>query len=114
MERDQDPTSAAYDISELASRRQASGEPWLPFLNVSTLTAGLYFLHKRDVDPQQPHDRDEVYFVLKGKALLRVEGEDTQVHPGSVVYVKAEAEHCFHSISEDLQVLVFFSEAKPD
>jgi len=35
------------------------------------------------------------------------------VQPGSVIYVKAGVSHRFHSIKEELNVLVFFSTAAP-
>ncbi len=106
-----DRAFAAFEIEDLADRRRLSGEPWLPFLEVPTLRAGLYALPVGGIDPQEPHEQDEVYHVLSGKAVLEIEGEDCDVGPGSVVYVKAHAEHRFHSIAEELVVLVFFSKA---
>ncbi|HSG39002.1 MAG TPA: cupin domain-containing protein, partial [Thermoanaerobaculia bacterium] len=35
--------------------------------------------------------------------------EDMAVGPGSVLFVAARVEHRFHSIAEDLEVLVFFA-----
>ena len=64
------------------------------------------------VDPQQPHTEDEVYYVVGGRALLRVAGEDRAVGPGSLVFVAAGVEHRFHTIEEDLSVVVFFAPAE--
>ncbi len=47
--------------------------------------------------------------MASGRGVLRVEGEDLTVGPGSVVYVRARAAHRFHSITEELRVLVVFS-----
>jgi quercetin dioxygenase-like cupin family protein len=33
------------------------------------------------------------------------------VSPGSVLFVRAGIDHRFHSITEDLEILVFFSSA---
>jgi hypothetical protein len=38
--------------------------------------------------------------------------EDREVGPGAVIFVKAGDEHRFHSISEDLTLLVFFAPAE--
>jgi quercetin dioxygenase-like cupin family protein len=45
-------------------------------------------------------------------AKIEVEGEDRNVQAGSVVYVAKKVEHRFHSIEEDLTVLVFFAPAE--
>ncbi|MEE9263897.1 MAG: cupin domain-containing protein [Vicinamibacteria bacterium] len=58
--------------------------------------------------------RPRLYCIISGRAVLRVGDEDQSVQPGSMVFVKAQVEHRFHSITERLQVLVFFSSAKSD
>ncbi len=64
------------------------------------------------VDDQTPHTEDEVYYVLNGRAALVVEGLRTDVGPGSVAFVAAGDEHRFVDITEDLEVLVFWSPAR--
>ncbi len=64
------------------------------------------------VDDQQPHTEDEVYYVAAGRAQLTVAGEATPVGPGSVAFVAAGIEHRFIEITEDLEVLVFWSPAR--
>lgn len=106
------PRRAAFDLA--AVRRDldattAGGEPWLEFLRVADLRVGLYVLPAGGSDPQSPHAEDEVYHVIRGRATLSVDGEDLAVVPGSVVYVAAGVDHRFHSITEELEVLVFFA-----
>lgn len=43
-----------------------------------------------------------------------VDGQDYPVESGSVVFVRANAKHRFHSISEDLTTLVFFAPAETE
>ena len=64
------------------------------------------------VDGQTPHTEDEVYYVLGGRAALVVEGARTDVAPGSVAFVAAGVDHRFVDITEDLEVLVFWSPAR--
>ncbi len=106
------PRRAAFDLA--AVRREldaaaAGGEPWLEFLRVPDLRVGLYVLPAGGTDPQSPHAEDEVYHVVRGRAVLAVDGEELPVGPGSVVYVAAGVGHRFHSIAEELEVLVFFA-----
>ena len=64
------------------------------------------------VDDQQPHTEDEVYYLAAGRAVLLIAGEPHPVEPGSVAFVAAGIEHRFTEISEDLEVLVFWSPAR--
>jgi quercetin dioxygenase-like cupin family protein len=38
----------------------------------------------------------------------------TEVRPGSVIFVEAELEHRFYDIKEELEVLVFFAPAEQE
>jgi mannose-6-phosphate isomerase-like protein (cupin superfamily) len=102
----------AFEISQLIIEQQRSGGSYLEFLRVPTLSVGLYTLPAGGVDPQQPHTEDEVYYVVEGRGYIRVETEDRPVESGTIVFVAANVEHHFHSISEDLKILVFFAPAE--
>jgi len=109
MSSSDDPVSAAFAVEDLVREARESDRAWLPFLDVETLNVGLYVLPVGGEDGQRPHELDEVYYVVDGRAKLTVEGEQHPVAPGSIVYVRAGAAHRFHSIEEELRVLVFFS-----
>jgi len=64
------------------------------------------------VDDQQPHTEDEVYYLAAGRAVLLIAGTPHPVEPGSIAFVAAGVEHRFTEISEDLEVLVFWSPAR--
>jgi mannose-6-phosphate isomerase-like protein (cupin superfamily) len=50
--------------------------------------------------------------VVSGKAQIKVADEDRAVQAGSIVYVAKNVEHRFHSIEEELTVIVFFAPAE--
>jgi len=102
----------AHELSDIIQQRAATGEPWLEFLRVPALSMGLYVLKAGAIDGQQPHTEDEIYYVVSGRGLIRVADEDRTVSAGSIIYVAANVEHRFHTISEDLSVLVFFAPAE--
>jgi mannose-6-phosphate isomerase-like protein (cupin superfamily) len=106
-------TWAVFETAELEKKRAGTQRPYLEFLRASTLFAGLYALSAGSEDRQPVHKEDEIYYIVRGHAVLRIGTEEQPVQPGSVVYVKAGVTHRFHSIKEDLQVLVFFSTATP-
>lgn len=102
----------AFDIIELISQQKQQDKLYLECLRVPSLSVGVYTLAAGDQDPQQPHSEDEVYYVVSGKARIQVGEEDQAVEAGSIIFVAAQVEHRFHSITEDLSVLVFFAPAE--
>ncbi|HRW08244.1 MAG TPA: cupin domain-containing protein [Caldilineaceae bacterium] len=102
----------AYELHEIKQAHQANGQLWHEFLRVPDLSMGLYVLPAGGTDPQQPHTEDEVYYVVSGRGQIMVDGEDRPVQAGSIVYVIKGIEHRFHSIEEELQILVFFAPAE--
>ena len=89
-----------------------SRERYQEFLRVPALSAGLYVLGVGETDPQRPHQEDEIYYVTSGRGMIRVGTEDRSVEPGSIVYVPPRVDHRFHSITEELRVLVVFAPAE--
>lgn len=102
----------AYELTQLISQREASNKLYLEFLNVPDLSMGLYVLPAGGTDPQSPHTEDEVYYVVSGRAKISVADEDRIVQAGSIIYVAKNVEHRFHSIEEELTVVVFFAPAE--
>ena len=99
-------------MRELLERHTAAGTRSLEFFRGPSLSMTIYRLPAGSTDEQQPHNEDEVYYVVDGRAQFRVEDEDRPVEPGSVLFVGKHVEHRFHAIEEDLTTLVFFAPAK--
>lgn len=102
----------AYELAQLISQRADSNKLYLEFLKVPDLSVGLYVLPAGGTDPQSPHTEDEVYYVVSGRAKILVAEESRDVQAGSIVYVGKNVAHRFHSIEEELTVLVFFAPAE--
>ena len=101
-----------FQTSELLQQRTQLGKLYLEFLRVPAMSAGVYVLPAGGADPQKPHKEDELYYVVRGRARMRVGSEDQTVSEGSVILVAANVEHRFYDIAEDLVVLVFFAPAE--
>jgi mannose-6-phosphate isomerase-like protein (cupin superfamily) len=63
-------------------------------------------------DDQQPHTEDEVYYIIAGRGAITIADERVQIAAGSAVFVAAGVEHHFVDVTEDLEVLVFWSPAR--
>jgi len=103
----------AFDLETLLERREQTGSPYVEFLRVPQLSCGIYHLPAGAKDLQSPHDEDEVYYVIRGRARVRLSGEERPVGPGSILYVRATQEHSFFEIEEDITLLVFFGSGGP-
>ncbi len=99
----------SFELDALAAEHASSGKLYHEFLRVPSLNCGIYVVPAGEPDPQAPHDEDEVYYVIRGAGRFVASGEDISVGPGSIIYVEAGDDHRFHSITEDLQILVFFA-----
>ena len=102
----------AYELFHLLDQQNQSEQDYLEFLRVPALSAGLYMLAAGAVDMQEPHTEDEIYYVISGRGFIQVDQESRPVEAGSLVYVKALVEHRFHTITENLRVLVIFAPAE--
>jgi quercetin dioxygenase-like cupin family protein len=102
----------AYEVADIQRQRRQSPRSYLEFLKVPALSMGLYELAAGVRDSQQPHSEDEIYYVVSGRGMIRVATEDRPVQTGSIIYVAANVVHFFHTITEDLSILVFFAPAE--
>lgn len=100
----------AFEISQLDPQpRDSDGHGYTDFFASEKLSVGLAIWPRGATDRQRPHHEDEVYYVISGRATIRVGDQDRPVQPGSLVFVAALVEHRFHDIEEELRVLVFWA-----
>jgi mannose-6-phosphate isomerase-like protein (cupin superfamily) len=102
-------TTRVFTLDVVLEEQRESREPWLEFLRVASLRTGVYVLPAGSWDSQTPHEEDEVYHVLAGRATFQAGDSRWTVGPGAVIFVPARQEHRFTEIVEELTVLVFFA-----
>ncbi|MEJ2138843.1 MAG: cupin domain-containing protein [Gammaproteobacteria bacterium] len=100
-----------FHLDELTPKVQGSDPCFLEFLRMPGLSSAVYRLPAGARDMQAPHLEDEIYFVVEGKATLKVGDGEKEVGPGSILFVAATEEHSFFNITEDLTLLAFFGRA---
>jgi mannose-6-phosphate isomerase-like protein (cupin superfamily) len=106
-----DSSWQVFDIDEIKQVLSGDKVQYKEFLRVPSLSCGVYHLPRGAKDMQSPHDEDEVYFVLEGKASMKVADEIKEISSGDILYVKATEDHSFFEIDEDMTLLVFFASA---
>lgn len=82
------------------------------FLRVPAMSVGIYVLPPGATDGQTPHKEDEIYYVVRGEAKMRLGREERAVSEGDVIFAEKAAEHRFFDIAEELVLLVIFAPAE--
>lgn len=59
-------------------------------------------------DPQQPHDRDELYIVASGRGVFRRGERAVRCAAGDLLFVPAGEVHRFEAFTDDFGVWVLF------
>jgi mannose-6-phosphate isomerase-like protein (cupin superfamily) len=104
-----DRTWQVFDVDELQRRVKGGKTPAIvEFLRTASLSCAVYRLPAGARDMQAPHLEDELYFVLGGRAKIRIGGQEHDVKPGRLLYVRATSEHSFFDIEEDLTLIAIF------
>jgi mannose-6-phosphate isomerase-like protein (cupin superfamily) len=104
----------AFELNQLTQTHSQLGKLYYEFLREPSMSLGLYVLPAGGTDPQQPHNEDEVYYVIRGQAMITVGDETRAVQPGSTIFVGKHIPHKFHDIREELTLLVFFAPAESE
>src|SRR5262249_4377113 len=107
IEPESPPRTAHISLSEaLAKGPPPPGNLAVPIFEHGSLTVELYT--PQGSDPQQPHDRDEVYLVVRGQGTFFDGQRRHRVESGSFVFVGAGQPHRFEEFSSDIAIWVFF------
>ena len=84
----------------------ATGQRWVTMLQRGTLE--LEYYEPLANDPQQPHTRDEVYFVIAGSGWFLRDGQRQKFGPSEVIYVEAGVPHHFEEFTPDFATWAIF------
>ena len=96
---------AGFDFGGIADRLGPGG--YEVVYETDRLQVGVYVLETPEPDTQQPHEWDEVYFVLEGSGTLEVEGEKHPLGEGAAAFVAARATHRFEDYERIVLLVVF-------
>jgi len=112
------PSGRFFAIEDLKQVRSEVAKLYYEFLRIPAMSAGIYVLPAGAADPQKPHKEDELYYVVRGRARMKITGadseQDEEVKTGSVIFVAKNIQHHFYQIVEELLMLVFFAPAESE
>jgi mannose-6-phosphate isomerase-like protein (cupin superfamily) len=90
----------------LAQVPTAEGKRFATIFEHGTLLVEIYA--PRGSDPQQPHTRDEIYFVAAGNGEYVCGETRTAFSPTDLLFAAAGVAHRFENFTDDLVVWVLF------
>jgi mannose-6-phosphate isomerase-like protein (cupin superfamily) len=86
--------------------RWPDGQRFVEIFERSDVTVEFYA--PQGHDPQTPHDRDEVYFVVSGAGDFVCGSERSIFSAGDALFVAAGVEHRFENFTADFATWVVF------
>jgi len=97
-----------YNISDYIEKIKTTNSYFNTFINTKNLAAGILVLQPGEKDTQEPHESDEVYFIIKGDGFLKIKNKDYLIEKNKMYFVKKKTDHFFHDNKKELVVLYFF------
>ena len=83
-----------------------NGERFATIFEHGSLEVEVY--EPRGVDPQNPHTRDEVYFVVSGSGEYLCGDTIQKFGPTDLLFAAAGVSHRFENFTDDLSLWVLF------
>jgi len=97
-----------FNISEYIDKLRKNENYFHTFINKESLAAGVLVLQPGEKDTQEPHESDEMYFILKGDGFLKIKNVVYPVSENRMYFVGKKIRHFFYGNSKELVVLYFF------
>ena len=95
------------DLGRHAQLHVQGKRAYLDLLRSAALSAGLHRVGRGQQDEQGARSEEAIYLVLEGRGRFRMGDAEFAVEPGYLFTVPARVEHGFHSVNEDLLLLLF-------
>jgi len=97
-----------FDTTHYFKKVKNSKSYFQTFINKESLAVGVIFLKPGQKDTQEPHESDEIYYVLSGDGFLQIGKNPYQVKEGQIYFVAKGVPHHFYGNTKNLSVLYFF------
>ena len=97
-----------FNLKDNLDKIKKSDSYFHTFINKDSLATGILILKPGEEDTQEPHESDEVYFIISGNGFLKIKNKDYEISKNKLFFVGKDVPHYFHSNSKELKVLYFF------
>lgn len=90
----------------LETLERAQGPTFVKLFERGSMSVEIY--RPRTLDPQTPHDQDELYVVISGSGVFVNDGVSQRFEPGEMLFAAAGVPHRFEDFSDDFATWVIF------
>ena len=97
-----------FNLRDNLDKIKKSDSYFHTFINKDSLATGILILKPGEEDTQEPHESDEVYFIISGNGFLKIKNKDYEISKDKLFFVSKNVPHYFHSNTKELKVLYFF------
>ena len=97
-----------FDTIQYLNKLKKSNSYFHTFIDKKSLAAGVIFLKPGEKDIQDPHESDEIYYILDGNGFLDINNKHYPVKKGQIYFVAKNIPHHFYGNTKNLSVLYFF------
>jgi mannose-6-phosphate isomerase-like protein (cupin superfamily) len=93
-------------IKALQNLTDKEGETFIKVMQHGSMSVEIY--RPENIDPQHPHDQDELYVIINGSGRFMLNGKYTDFQQGDIIFVPAGAIHRFENFTDDFATWVIF------
>ena len=97
-----------FNLRDNLDKIKKSDSYFHTFINKDSLATGILILKPGEEDTQEPHESDEVYFIMSGNGYLKIKNKNYEILKDKLFFVEKNVPHYFHSNTKELKVLYFF------
>ena len=76
-----------FDLSTYLEKIKKRSSYFYTFINRDSLAAGILILQAGEKDTQEPHDNDEVYYIISGDGFLKIKDKDYEISKDKLFFV---------------------------
>ena len=97
-----------FDTNQYLKKLKNNKSYFQTFINKESLATGVLFLKPGQKDTQDPHESDEIYYILSGNGFLQIGKKSYRIKEGQIYFVAKDISHHFYGNTKNLSVLYFF------
>jgi len=97
-----------FDTNQYLKKLKNNKSYFETFINKESLAIGVLFLKPGQKDTQEPHESDEIYYILSGNGFLQIGKKSYRIKEGQIYFVAKDIPHYFYDNTKNLSVLYFF------
>ena len=68
-----------FNLRDNLDKIKKSDSYFHTFINKDSLATGILILKPGEKDTQEPHESDEVYFIISGNGFLKIKNKDYEI-----------------------------------